>query len=58
MAHRKIEKPTSTRQTNAQFAKSNKDFCEHCEKAKVGVSARQAGKYRNHRGAAFAQKGK
>jgi hypothetical protein len=39
--------------TNKAFARDDKAFQMCCEKAKVEPTARQASKFRNHKGAAY-----
>jgi hypothetical protein len=44
--------------TNKQFAKDNEKFNELCKKAGIPATARQASKFRNSKGRAFAQRTK
>jgi hypothetical protein len=39
---------------NAQFAQTDKAFIDACKRAEIPPTARQASKYRNRRGAAYA----
>lgn len=39
--------------TNAEFARGDKAFREHCSNAGIEPSRRQASKYRNKEGAAY-----
>ena len=43
----------SDRMTNAAFAKSDTAFINACERAGIGPSARQAGKFRRGEGIAY-----
>lgn len=41
------------RQTNAVFAKENRQFQDACKKAEIPATARQASKYRSGKGKAY-----
>lgn len=41
------------RQSNAVFAKENRQFNEACQKAGIPATARQASKFRSGKGKAF-----